>query len=160
VSVKKVAAIVLVGAASMGLTLVSAAVDPHAGHGAAAAKTATAAPAAAPATPQSTKTATPTSTTPPAGAAAAPAATSVAAVDPAKGRELFSNWSCGSCHALADAGGTGHVGPALDGNRNLSKSLVVDRVTNGQGQMPAFGGQMTDEEIAQISDYIVQYSAK
>jgi mono/diheme cytochrome c family protein len=140
----------------LGLTLVSAAVDPHAGHAAAAANGAQTAQAVTPATPQSAKGATPTTTTPPAGGATAAAAK----VDPAKGRELFSNWSCGSCHALADAGGTGHVGPALDGNRNLSKALVIDRVTNGQGQMPAFGGQMTDEEIEQISDYIVQFSAK
>jgi mono/diheme cytochrome c family protein len=152
VAVKKVVGLALIGVGSLGLTLASAAVDPHAGHGAAA----TAAPAGA-ATPQSVKSATPTSTTLPAGAVATAAA---AKVDPAKGRELFSNWSCGSCHSLADAGGTGHVGPALDGNKNLSKALVVDRVTNGQGQMPAFGGQMTDEEIGQIADYIVQYSAK
>lgn len=158
-ALKKVAAIALIGSASLGLSLVSAAVDPHADHAAAAAKTSAPAAPVTPATPLSAKAATPTSTTPPAGAAGAVAAAG-AKVDPAKGRELFSNWSCGSCHALADAGGTGHVGPALDGNRNLSKSLVVDRVTNGQGQMPAFGGQMTDEEIDQIADYIVQYSAK
>jgi mono/diheme cytochrome c family protein len=153
VALKKVAAVALLGAASLGLSLASAAVDPHAGH-AAAGKSA-AAPVS-PATPLSAKAATPTSTTPPAGGAPAAGAK----VDPAKGRELFANWSCGSCHSLVDAGGTGHVGPALDGNANLSKTLVVDRVTNGQGQMPAFGGQMTDEEIDQISDYIVQYRAK
>ena len=92
-----------------------------------------------------------------------PAAAPIAAADAATvegGRELFANWSCGSCHALKDAGGTGHVGPSLDGNANLTEAFVKDRVTNGQGPMPAFGGQMTDEEIAQISAYIVKVAAK
>ena len=72
----------------------------------------------------------------------------------AKGRELFNNWSCSSCHSLADAEATGHVGPAFDGNAGLTEAFVVDRVTNGQGAMPAFGGQMSDAEIARIAFYI------
>jgi mono/diheme cytochrome c family protein len=74
----------------------------------------------------------------------------------AKGRELFANWSCNSCHALSDAGADGHVGPAFDGNAELTEAFVVNRVTNGQGPMPAFGGQMTDDEIATIAAYIVK----
>jgi mono/diheme cytochrome c family protein len=89
-----------------------------------------------------------------------PAAAAAAAATPTAGRELFANWGCGSCHALADAGGTGHVGPSFDGNKNLTEKFVVDRVTNGQGAMPAFGGQMTDEEIATIAAYIVRTAAK
>jgi len=80
------------------------------------------------------------------------------AIDEAKvkaGRELFGNWSCNSCHALADAKAEGHVGPAFDGNANLTVAFVKDRVTNGQGAMPAFGGQMTDAEIDTIAEYIV-----
>lgn len=77
-----------------------------------------------------------------------------------KGRELFNNWSCNSCHSLADAGATGHVGPSLDGDKGLSKELVVNRVTNGQGPMPSFGGQMTDEEINTIADYVTQVAQK
>lgn len=73
-----------------------------------------------------------------------------------QGRTLFNDWSCGACHSLADGGGTGHVGPALDGNTNLDHAYVVDRLTNGQGAMPAFGGQMTDEEISLLAKYIVQ----
>jgi mono/diheme cytochrome c family protein len=77
-----------------------------------------------------------------------------AAEDLAKGREIFIDWSCGSCHELQDAGANGHVGPSLDGNDRLSKQFVLDRVTNGMGAMPGFGGQMTDEEIDQLSTYI------
>ena len=79
---------------------------------------------------------------------------SVDAAKIAKGRELFGNWSCNSCHALADAGADGHVGPAFDGNAGLTEAFVKDRVTNGNGPMPAFGGQMTDDEIATIAYYI------
>ena len=73
-----------------------------------------------------------------------------------QGRQLFNDWSCGTCHALADAKGTGSIGPALDGNANLTHDFVNDRITNGQGAMPGFGGQMTDEEIDILSRYIVQ----
>ena len=95
--------------------------------------------------------------------AATPAATVTAAADPAKmakGKELFVNFSCGSCHALSDAGADGHVGPALDGNKGLTEALVKDRVTNGQGPMPAFAGQMTDEEIADVSAYVAAAAKK
>ena len=78
----------------------------------------------------------------------------------AKGRDLFNNWGCSSCHSLADAQATGHVGPSLDQNSNLTHDFVVSRVTNGQGPMPAFAGQMTPEEIEQVSSYIVRVSAK
>ena len=98
---------------------------------------------------------------PPAAATPAPAGGAAGKTDVVKqGRELFANWSCGSCHSLADAGATGHVGPALDGYAGLSKELVVNRVTNGQGAMPSFGGQMTDQEIATIATYITQVAAK
>lgn len=99
-----------------------------------------------------------------AGGQAAPAAAPTAASDPAavkeKGRELFATWGCASCHSLADADATGHVGPAFDGNASLTKAFVVDRVTNGQGPMPAFGGQMTDPEIDAIATYITMVATK
>ena len=87
-------------------------------------------------------------------AAAAPAALS--AEDVAKGRQLFADWSCGACHALADAGGAGSIGPSLDRNGSLSHGFVVDRVTNGQGMMPSFAGQIPDENIDLLGRYIVQ----
>lgn len=78
----------------------------------------------------------------------------------AKGRELFNNWSCGTCHALKDADASGHVGPALDGNPNLTEAFITDRVTNGAGPMPAFGGQLSEEEIAEMAAYIHQVALK
>lgn len=93
--------------------------------------------------------------------AAAPAGPEGASADAiAKGRELFNNWSCGTCHALKDADASGHVGPALDGNPHLTEAFIVDRVSNGQGPMPAFGGQLSEEEIAELAAYIHQVAAK
>ena len=87
------------------------------------------------------------------GGAAAANADSAAVV--AKGRQLFNDYACGTCHVLGDAGGDGHVGPSLDGDAGLTKELVINRVTNGQGPMPGFGGQMSDEEIKTLADYVV-----
>ena len=77
-----------------------------------------------------------------------------------KGRTLFENSGCGACHALAAAGATGQVGPPLDGDPNLTAAFVVDRVTNGQGAMPSFGGQLSDEDIAALAAYVVTAAAK
>jgi mono/diheme cytochrome c family protein len=77
-----------------------------------------------------------------------------------KGRELFDNYACGSCHSLGDAGATGHVGPSFDGDSNLTEPFVVSRVTSGQNAMPAFGGQMSPDEIAAVAAYVVHARGK
>ena len=71
----------------------------------------------------------------------------------AKGRELFASWGCSSCHALADADSHGDVGPHLDG-ANLTETFIVSRVTNGQGAMPSFKDQLTEEQIAEVAAYV------
>ena len=91
-------------------------------------------------------------------AAAAPAAPDDAKL--AKGRDVFNNYGCSGCHSLADAGATGHVGPSFDGNANLSHDFVVDRVTNGMGPMPSFGGQMAPDEIDAVAAYIMHAAKK
>jgi len=93
-------------------------------------------------------------------AAGAPPAAGDVAAKVAKGRDLFANYGCGACHTLADAGATGHVGPSFDGDANLSHDFVVDRVANGQGPMPAFGGQMSPEEIDAIATYVTTVAKK
>ena len=89
-----------------------------------------------------------------------PAAAPDAAAKLATGREMFANYSCGGCHTLAAAGASGDVGPSLDGDPNLTEAFVVNRVTNGQGGMPAFGGQLSDEEMAALASYVVHAAAK
>lgn len=86
------------------------------------------------------------------------AAGDAAALD--KGRQLFTDYGCASCHTLGDAGATGHVGPALDGNPSVTEEFVTDRVTNGQGMMPSFASQLTKEEIGTLAAYISKVSAK
>lgn len=97
-------------------------------------------------------------------AAALPATGAPAATDPAaaneKGRGLFTDYGCGSCHTLGDAGATGHVGPSLDGDPNVSADFVTDRVTNGQGMMPSFASQLTADEIKTLAAYIAKVAAK
>ena len=85
----------------------------------------------------------------------APAAAELTAEQIEEGRQLFNDWSCGACHSLSDAKAYGQIGPALDGNDNLDHDFTVSRITNGQGAMPAFGGQMSEEEIDAVSAYIV-----
>jgi len=98
------------------------------------------------------------------GANPAPAAAAAAAAADdaklAKGRDLFNNYGCSGCHSLADAGATGHVGPSFDGDANLSHDFVVDRVTNGSGPMPSFGGQMSPDEIDAIASYVMHAAKK
>ena len=86
------------------------------------------------------------------------AAADSAALD--KGRQIFTDYGCASCHTLGDAGATGHVGPALDGNPNVTEEFVTDRVTNGQGMMPSFASQLTADEIKTLAAYITKVAAK
>ena len=80
------------------------------------------------------------------------AGTGVAAEQPTDGMGIFTS-NCGSCHTLADAGTNGAVGPNLDQSRP-PKELVVDRVTNGQGAMPAFADSLDPQQIEAVSEYV------
>jgi mono/diheme cytochrome c family protein len=76
-----------------------------------------------------------------------------AAGDPAAGKEVFASAGCGSCHALADAGASGAVGPNLDDVKPPA-ATVADVVTNGRGAMPAFAGQLSEDDIANVAAYV------
>jgi mono/diheme cytochrome c family protein len=69
-------------------------------------------------------------------------------------KSLFTT-NCGSCHTLADAGTSGTVGPNLD-QAKPSFEKAVTQIKNGGGGMPAFGGQLTDEQIQALARYIVR----
>ncbi len=74
--------------------------------------------------------------------------------DPVAGKEVFVGTSgCIGCHTLADAGATGTIGPNLDATQPRY-DLVVERVTNGSGAMPAFGDKLTPEQIADVAAYV------
>lgn len=78
--------------------------------------------------------------------------------DAAAGKTIFTS-SCGGCHTLADAGTSGTVGPNLD-DRPPSAELVSDRVTNGQGAMPAFSDSLSAAQIADVSAYVSNVAGK
>lgn len=74
--------------------------------------------------------------------------------DPAAGKSVFVK-NCGSCHALADAGTNGTVGPNLDESKP-DLDLTLDRVKHGKSPMPAFEGQLTEKQINDVSAYVVK----
>jgi mono/diheme cytochrome c family protein len=80
------------------------------------------------------------------------AGTGITAEQPTDGKSIFTA-NCASCHTLADAGTTGTVGPNLDESRP-SQELVVDRVTNGQGAMPAFKDSLDERQIEAVAEYV------
>jgi len=75
------------------------------------------------------------------------------------GKQIFESAGCAGCHTLADAGSNGNVGPNLD-DAKPPKALVVDRVTNGQGAMPSFKGQLSEAEIQAVADYVSSAAGK
>ena len=74
--------------------------------------------------------------------------------DATAGEGVFASAGCGGCHTLEAAGASGNVGPNLD-QAKPDYALVVDRVTNGQGVMPSFKGQLSDKQIHDVAAYVV-----
>jgi len=91
----------------------------------------------------------------PEGATAEEESTSTLQGDATGGAQVFSTAGCGGCHTLSAAGSSGNVGPNLD-DAKPEKSLIVDRVTHGQGAMPSFGDQLSEEQIADVAEYVFQ----
>lgn len=79
--------------------------------------------------------------------------------DAVAGKAVFASAGCGSCHTLADANASGAVGPNLD-DAKPSADLVTTRVTNGQGAMPSFKGQLTETQIADVAAYVSSAAGK
>jgi mono/diheme cytochrome c family protein len=75
--------------------------------------------------------------------------------DAAAGEEVFAANGCGSCHVLEAAGASGSIGPNLDESQP-DHELVVERVTNGSGAMPAFGDSLSEQQIQDVAAYVVQ----
>jgi mono/diheme cytochrome c family protein len=75
--------------------------------------------------------------------------------DPTAGAKIFASAGCIGCHTLAAAHATGTVGPNLD-QVKPNFQLVTGRVTLGKGVMPAFKGQLSDQQIADVAAYVVK----
>jgi mono/diheme cytochrome c family protein len=69
------------------------------------------------------------------------------------GKTIFDQ-NCASCHTLAAAGSTGTIGPNLDESQ-VTLDEAIEQVRNGGGQMPAFGDQLTTEQIRAVAQYVV-----
>lgn len=74
--------------------------------------------------------------------------------DPAAGASVFAE-NCAGCHGEDGHGGPG--GPDLT-TMPLAQTEdgAVQQVTNGGGGMPAFGEQLSEEEIANVAAFVVQ----
>jgi len=90
------------------------------------------------------------------------------------GRQLFTQYGCSACHALADAGARGTVGPSLDGIGTTAASRVpgldarayIEQsildphafVAEGfpSGVMPPnFGERLSQEQLRALIDYLL-----
>jgi mono/diheme cytochrome c family protein len=68
-----------------------------------------------------------------------------------QGEPIF-NRICTVCHGAEGGGGEG---PAFVGNGALaSLSTIMDQVIRGGAYMPAFGGALSDAEIAAVATFI------
>jgi mono/diheme cytochrome c family protein len=84
---------------------------------------------------------------------AQPSAPKLPKGDATRGKAVFASAGCGGCHTLKAAGSTGTVGPNLD---QLKPDLVriETQVINGGGPMPPYKGQLTDQQIADVSQFV------
>ncbi len=78
--------------------------------------------------------------------------------DAAAGRRVFADAGCGGCHTLSAAGATGKVGPDLD-DTELQFSDVVEQVREGGGGMPAFRDRLSEENIEDVAQFVVESTA-
>ena len=88
-------------------------------------------------------------------ATAAPATSSPipANADAAAGAKVFASAGCGSCHTLAAAKSSGQVGPNLD-QAKPGYDTVLQKVTSGGGGMPAFGSQLSEQQIRDVAAFV------
>mgnify|MGYP006270414177 CR=1 FL=1 len=79
--------------------------------------------------------------------------------DAAAGAQVFATAGCTGCHTLAAAGSNGNVGPNLD-EVKPDYATVMQFVTNGQGAMPSFSGQLSEDDIKNVAAYVSQNAGK
>ena len=71
-----------------------------------------------------------------------------------KGKIIFlGQGNCVACHTLADAGSDVNIGPNLNQIRPDINRVII-AVTNGIGVMPAYQGELTEEEIESVAHYV------
>ncbi len=79
-------------------------------------------------------------------------ATAEAGGDAVAGESVFAA-NCAGCHGPDGKGGNG--GPDLSQAASVADlTNVISQVTNGGGGMPAFGDQLTQQEIEDVATYV------
>jgi mono/diheme cytochrome c family protein len=73
----------------------------------------------------------------------------------AAGKAVFTSSGCGGCHALADAGTAGTVGPSLD-ETTLPVQKIEAVIANGKNAMPAYEASLTAQQISDVAGYIAE----
>jgi sulfite dehydrogenase len=69
------------------------------------------------------------------------------------GRPIFASSGCSACHTMKAANATGTVGPNLDDIKpELEK--IESQVVNGGGGMPPFKGNLSNQQIADVSQFV------
>ena len=74
------------------------------------------------------------------------------------GKNIFlEKGNCAACHALADAGANGDIGPNLNQIKpDIGRVIMV--VANGIGVMPAYEGLLSTKEIEAVAKYVSEKS--
>jgi quinohemoprotein ethanol dehydrogenase len=67
------------------------------------------------------------------------------------GLKTYEN-NCLACHG--ETGSGGHNGPVLK-SLDMDKEAIINQIKNGGGGMPGFEGNLTEEEINAVTDYIL-----
>ena len=70
-----------------------------------------------------------------------------------KGKKIFLENNCATCHTLSGAESYGNIGPNLNEIRP-NMMMVIAAVTNGIGVMPAYQGELSTEEIQALAHYV------
>lgn len=88
--------------------------------------------------------------------------TEVSAIDLEAGEQVFSA-NCSACHN----GGNNAIMPdktlkkdKLEENSMNNLNAITNQVKNGKNAMPAFGGKLADEDIANVANYVLSQSEK
>jgi mono/diheme cytochrome c family protein len=69
-----------------------------------------------------------------------------------RGSDLYFG-TCGACHGETGQGGT-HGGAPLTPELTVPRIMTI--ATNGQGDMPAFGGAFTREDLQDIATFVLE----
>jgi len=84
-------------------------------------------------------------------------ATNTYAADIMAGEQIF-NANCSACHT----GGNNVIMPEktlkkeiLTANQMNNVEAITNQVTNGKNAMPAFGGRLTEDDINNVANYVL-----